>query len=118
MARALVVEDDPSIARICVRLLAHIGLDALVAATGQDALDCLADESKPFDFAYVDVGLPDMSGLDVVAQFRTLRPALPILISTGRVEDVPAMGCAVLRKPFTLEQFRSAVDQCMAKARP
>jgi len=118
MARALVVEDDPAVARICIQLLARSDLDALVAATGQEALDHLTDASEPIAFAYIDIGLPDMSGLEVVAQARTLRPGMPVLIATGNIEDVPAMGCPVLRKPFTLEQFRDAVEQCIGRSRP
>src|SRR5688572_30503644 len=69
MENALVVEDEQNVARICVRLLESMGMTSVVVATGQEALSVISS-AAPLSFAYVDVGLPDGSGLGVAAEAR------------------------------------------------
>ena len=108
MENALVVEDEQNVARICVRLLESMGMTSVVVATGQEAMAVISSNA-PLAFAYVDVGLPDGSGLNVAAQARQQRPTLPIVIATGLLEEIDSGTSVVLRKPFTLDQFRAAV---------
>jgi two-component system cell cycle response regulator CpdR len=118
MGTALIVEDEPRIASLCQRLLARMGMETDIAGTKSQALQALSREGASYVFAYVDVGLPDGSGLDVAEEARRLFPAMPILVATGALEDVRTTAGVVLHKPFTLDAFQSAVTDAMRAVAP
>lgn len=64
----LVVEDDPIPQKVTQRQLAELGYMVDTAADGHTALKCL--EQKVYDMIFMDIGLPDISGLEVTAEFR------------------------------------------------
>jgi DNA-binding response OmpR family regulator len=107
---ALVVEDDPRIAWLVERLLAPWKLDVYVAGTGAEAMEILEFRGASLAFAYVDIGLPDMSGLQVVDEIRRRRPSLPIVVATGDADQVELPGVALLTKPFVVGRFQAIVD--------
>jgi two-component system, OmpR family, alkaline phosphatase synthesis response regulator PhoP len=84
MKQILVVDDEPRIAEICRDYLERAGFKVTLAANGADAL-ALARTKHP-DLIVLDLGLPNMDGLDVT---RTLRKNsnVPIIMLTARVEE-------------------------------
>ena len=89
----LLVEDDPIVRTFLSDNLTADGFAVLVADTVRDGLRVL-EYDKP-DLAIVDVGLPDGSGLDLVARVRAadrvatrLDPALPLVILSGRTAEL------------------------------
>jgi two-component system NtrC family response regulator len=118
MPTALIVEDQPDIARLCERLLARRGMSVRTAANCKEAMAILDAEGGSFCVAYVDIGLPDGSGLDIAAHAGKAWPALPIVLATGALQEVAAGGCVVLRKPFTLTQFDDAIANALRRAPP
>ncbi|MFV0286052.1 MAG: response regulator, partial [Demequina sp.] len=79
--RVLVVDDDEGLARaLAINLRAH-GWEVTTAATGAHALDAAAS-SRP-DVVVLDLGLPDMSGLDVLAGIRGWS-RVPIVVLSAR----------------------------------
>ena len=85
--RLLVVEDDDTQRHTMSELVGGADVEIVAVATGQDALAALA--AGAFDCAVVDLGLPDMSGLDLVERVRgdLGLERLPIVIHTGRALD-------------------------------
>src|SRR5947209_17953328 len=79
--RVLVVEDDDEIAEPMVRGLERAGFDVDRVATGADALS-----AGPTDVVLLDLGLPDIDGMDVCRRLRE-RSAVPILVVTARDEE-------------------------------
>lgn len=118
MGQALVVEDEPRIASLCVRLLARMGMTTEVVGTAAAARAALARPDAAFAFAYVDVGLPDGSGLAVAEEARRARPTMPIVVATGALEEVKTSAGVVLYKPFTLDAFQSAVTDALRAVAP
>lgn len=113
--RVLVVEDEPRIASLAIRILAHAGHEGDAAATGAQAIAMLRDASMTFDVVVVDRGLPDMSGDDVIREARASRPNAAIVLSTGgRCEDAPSCD-ATLQKPFGPAHFVDAVKTALAQ---
>ena len=89
----LLVEDDPVVRTFLADNLTADGFAVLVADSLRDGLRVL-EYDKP-DLAIVDVGLPDGSGLDLVASVRAadrvatrLDPALPLLVLSGRTAEL------------------------------
>lgn len=95
-AHILVVDDIEANRESLGRRLARRGYMVELASDGQEALDRLAKE-PPFDLVLLDVMMPGVSGLDVLAEVRKTRPAaeLPIIMATAKDESedvVQAMG--------------------------
>jgi DNA-binding response OmpR family regulator len=115
MKRALVVEDEPNVAHLVTRLLLRHGLATTLARSRAEAFAILASANETFAIVYVDLGLADGSGQDVVNEIRRNGGGPPILVSTGALEHVRVPGATVLlRKPFQLTAFEEAVDKCLA----
>jgi len=80
----LVVDDEPKIARLVRDYLAQAGFDVLVATTGRQALEIVARD-RP-DLIVLDLGLPDIDGLDVLRRVRA-ESSVPVVIVTARSDE-------------------------------
>lgn len=107
----LVVEDDPSSARIAKLLLEHAGCSVIEAATGKEALIKL---NQPIDFAFFDLNLPDMRGIDIISKAKEiLPPQVPIVILSAHFSKEDKLSCmakgadATLEKPLSYESLRN-----------
>ena len=84
MTQVLLAEDDPAIAEPLARALSREGYDVLVQGTGQGAIDHAPD----VDLVVLDLGLPDMDGLDVARAIRNMGLTTPVLVLTARADEV------------------------------
>jgi CheY-like chemotaxis protein len=107
----LLVEDNEAIRNAFSVLLEESGYRVLQAASGKEAIAAAVDESP--DLVILDLGLPDVGGLDVARTLRA-RPEtrqIPIVALTGRALEVDqeacmAAGCSgYLTKPIDTEQL-------------
>ncbi|MGI8622432.1 MAG: GGDEF domain-containing response regulator [Solirubrobacteraceae bacterium] len=84
----LVVDDVEDLRHLLAQALRHHGFGVLGAATGAEAL---AAFTHPVDAVLLDLGLPDMPGLDVLDAIRRLPHPPPVIVLTGSVDrDAPA----------------------------
>jgi len=108
----LVVEDDQAIASGLFRVLDSQGYAVRRVARGRPALTTVADDTV---LVLLDLGLPDMDGIDVCRRLRAARPELAILILTARdteldvVAGLDAGADDYLVKPFRLSEFLARV---------
>lgn len=117
--RLLLVEDEMAVADGMVALLESGEAAVRVAATGRQAVSVLEHESP--DAVLLDVGLPDIDGVDLFGLIRKRWPALPIIFSTGhgdqaRLDEMlrlPHVGHLV--KPFGLDDLTVAVANAIAE---
>lgn len=81
----LLVEDDVVFQETFARVFAQMGGDWKIYAyqDGASALEALAEPGRQFKLALIDIGLPDMSGIDVIAAARQRFVDLPILVTTA-----------------------------------
>ncbi|GHE07072.1 response regulator transcription factor [Klenkia taihuensis] len=106
--RVLVVDDEPSIVELLHLALRYEGWDVTTAADGAEALRA-ARETRP-DAVLLDVMLPDMDGLQVLARLRADLPHVPVIFLTAkdavedRVAGLAAGGDDYVTKPFVLEE--------------
>ena len=122
MIRVLVVEDGPLIAEAHEAYLGRIaGFRTVgVARTGRDALRSVAAAAAagtPIDLVLLDIGLPDMSGLEVAATLVGQVPR-PDVIAITSARDLTMVRAAVahgvvlyLLKPFTFAAFRDKLER-------
>jgi len=118
--RAIVIEDDIDIQQQIVARLKSEGFAVDSADNGADGL-YLAQE-YPADVAIIDLGLPRLSGLDVVRGIRKRSNKLPILILTARgrwqdkVEGLDAGADDYLVKPFHQEEMMARIRVLIRRA--
>lgn len=123
-AHILVVEDEPANRRLVELTLARAGYRVAVAADGQEALDAMA-KSCP-DLLFVDMGLPDMSGSDVIRRLQELPGGqdVPVVILSGlaygevvdELDGVPYT--AVTSKPFDAGELRALTQTLLEADQP
>lgn len=111
--RILIVEDEAGIVRALERGLRAHGYDVIKAATGEEALSAAVDTTV--EFVLLDISLPKLSGHEVLAHVRKLRPHLPVLMLTAR-DDLPnkvrafdAGADDYLTKPFAFEELLARI---------
>jgi DNA-binding response OmpR family regulator len=107
-ARVLVVEDDRTIAEeVRAELLAH-GYEVSLASTGRAGLD-LARATPP-DLVLLDLGLPDLDGVQLCRTLRAELPTVPIVIVTARDADVDVVvGLDAGATDYVTKPFSTAV---------
>lgn len=81
-ARVLLVDDDPGVLSMVSRAFTEAGFSITTASTGAQAIDLV--KSETFDLLVIDWGLPDRSGLEVIAAARAAGEHAPVLVLTGR----------------------------------
>jgi DNA-binding response OmpR family regulator len=108
LTKVLVVEDERHIADGLKFNLEAEGHEAVIAGSGEDALDLVLRKREPFDVVILDVMLPGKDGFEVASELRAAGQFVPILMLTarGRPEDVlngfEAGADDYLPKPFEL----------------
>jgi DNA-binding response OmpR family regulator len=115
--RCLIIEDEPVMQQLISAMVTRSGFEPLVASDAQQALR-LAREA-PFELATFDLMLPEISGLDLLQQFKA-DPQLkdvPIIIVSVAADQAEwdtarRLGAsAMLKKPFTLQEMRDAIQK-------
>jgi len=111
-SRILLVDDDPAIRQILLRLLVEEGYRVSTAAHGAEAL-ALIDATK-FDLVLLDLNMPIKGGWETYEQLSTLRPLLPVILITARPNQffsAVASGVgALLEKPLDFVQLLSTIQ--------
>ena len=112
----LIADDEPPIRRFLRTSLAAQGFRVVEAADGKSALDTAAHE-KP-DLVILDLGLPDMNGLDVIRALRA-KSAVPVIVLSVRGDEqgkVAALDLGAddyVTKPFGMEELIARIRTAM-----
>jgi CheY-like chemotaxis protein len=116
----LIVDDDAELRDVLASLLTNVGHLVHQAGDGPEALAIL--EGAEFDIVLLDINLPTMNGLDVLAIVRAMpRPPLVVMMtaddtSEPLLEAVRLQAFRYLRKPFPLRTIVDVVNEAMASA--
>jgi signal transduction histidine kinase/ActR/RegA family two-component response regulator len=122
----LVVDDDPHVRNVVVRMLRHGGYAVLEAAEPGDAMSCAHEHAARIDVILTDVMLPAMNGPELARGLRRLHPEAKVLFMSGYTDHailhqgLLGSDAAYLPKPFTAEallrQIRKLLDAEIDKA--
>ena len=118
MTLVLLAEDDPAIAEPLARAFGREGYDVQVQGTGQGAIDHAGDA----DLIVLDLGLPDMDGLDVARAVRGQGLTTPVLVLTARADEVDlvvgldAGADDYVTKPFRLAELLARVRALLRRS--
>jgi two-component system KDP operon response regulator KdpE len=121
VTRVLVVDDEPQILRAMRVNLEARQFDVRTAVDGRQALRAVAAE-KP-DLVVLDLGLPDLDGVDVIRQLRVWTP-VPIVVLSGRatsrdkIEALDAGADDYVSKPFSLDELLARIRAVTRRTSP
>ncbi|QOY93862.1 response regulator [Massilia sp. UMI-21] len=113
--RILVVEDNEDVRELAEAMLEAADYEVLSAPSGERALELL--EREQVDLLFTDVIMPGgMNGLQLVEQVHASKPGMPVLVTTGYMDELPARGARdksleVLAKPY---QHQDLLDRVHA----
>ncbi len=118
VARVLVIDDEPAIRRFLRTGLNSFGYDVEEAVTGADALRQAV--IAPSDLIVLDLGLPDMDGLDVIRRLRDWCKAPIIVLSvrdaeTEKVRALDAGADDFITKPFSMAELMARMRATMRR---
>ncbi len=119
----LIVDDEAALRRVVERLLVRLGYRVLSAGSAETAYELLAAEEA--DALLLDIHLPTMSGLAlylaIVHRWPALDGRIAIMTGDAEAEDVRTWlehhRCAVIRKPFNLDQIATWLAQVLRPQR-
>jgi CheY-like chemotaxis protein len=125
VALILSADDDPDIRSLIKRILDSTGHHVIVATDGQAAVETAFARAAELDLVILDVEMPRMRGLDACRMLRDdpRTSHLPVIIASGSLvppyDDVQAAGAnTCVRKPFSPQELRDAVEQELTAATP
>ena len=118
--KILVIEDEKSIARFISTILTANGYEAMRAASGAEAMSMISSHCP--DLVILDLGLPDMDGLDILRQLRSWS-TLPVVVVSARSHEqdkVSALDLGAddyLTKPFGTDELLARVRTAIRHTR-
>jgi len=122
--RSLVVEDEPPIARMCIRALGTEGFEVDVASDGKEAQTLLCQNGDRYDLCLIDIRTPGMNGIELYQYLKETGSEMinRVIFTTGDVVNdeiktfLEETGRPFLPKPFTLDELRSVIKIARALA--
>lgn len=115
----LIVDDEESVRYVLAKELAALGYDPVVVASGQEALASLA--TQKFRLVMLDVKMPGMSGLEVLARLRGAHPGTAVVMLSAIADtDIAAEALRLgaddyLTKPWSSEDLGARVSGVLAR---
>jgi DNA-binding NtrC family response regulator len=122
MAKVLVVDDEPGIRSLLDTLLRRKGYAVVLADGGRKGLELFRRE-RP-DVIVLDLKMPEMDGVTVLQQIRSLNPDQPVIILTGagtpeREQQVRTLGVTeFVEKEFSLHRLGDALKRILKTPHP
>jgi CheY-like chemotaxis protein len=116
----LLVDDDPMLRDLGKRMLDRLVETVYVVASGAEALQFLASRSADVSVIITDLTMPEMSGLELIAQLEVRYPAIPIVAVSGFTVNLDARAeldarqIPFVAKPFTMQDLQRALDKVRA----
>ena len=115
----MLVDDQLNVARSSAILLNQVGYRTTVFTDPREALDAFQKTPERFDVIITDLSMPQMSGAELVTAVHAIRPALPMILTSGRPvsdEERRAFGVdEVLEKPWRVEEAMRALRRALGR---
>jgi len=119
MRKILIIDDEPLMLDTLKRALVHFDASITTAKCGKDAL--LSSDRHTFDICITDIGLPDMSGFDIIKKVQETSPQTSfIIVSAMALDDdkrreIEQNGHLFVQKPFELTHIKNSVGELLKK---
>jgi DNA-binding NtrC family response regulator len=117
MGAVLIVDDQEDLRFSLAKIVEKQGYSVMTAANGGDALDLL--RTSVIDLVFLDIGLPDGSGIDLIPAIKEIGDDIDIVMLTGinaaktAVESLRAGAVDYIVKPFDIIEFKSTLNRIL-----
>jgi two-component system response regulator HydG len=117
MANVLLIEDDLTFSRILEGFLTKNGYTATVLHKGKTGLTAFSE--KQFDLVLLDYRLPDMTGMEILAEIKSISPATPVIIMTSfsdirtAIKAIKAGALEYITKPVNPDELLMLIRQAL-----
>lgn len=120
--KILVVDDEKVLRNFLCRFLATMGLEVKTAEDGLSAIEAVKKEA--FDVVFIDVRMPNMTGLEAITEMKKIQPQLVCVFMTGYAvkevipEDMRLAHTFCVEKPFeSLNHLREIVNKSLEEVK-
>ncbi len=119
--RILIIDDEETILTMMKRMLESLCYTVMAEISSVKALKMLISDPGRFDLVITDQSMPNMSGLELVAEILKIRPTMPIVLCTGYSDEVSAENAGqkgisrYISKPFRLKELTEVVSEVLAE---
>jgi CheY-like chemotaxis protein len=113
------VDDEPYILSALTGILEDLGYHVIPANSGRQAIALFEKNKDQIDGVLLDMIMPDLSGRQVLAQLKKIRPGIKVLLSSGYSlnglgnNDDDEAGDGFIQKPYHIEQLAAALDEVL-----
>jgi len=120
----LLVEDDPDVLRVEVRILRQLGYEVIEATTAEEALRLAEESEKRIGLLFTDVVMPGMDGPTLAEKLSAAYPDLKVILTSGYPEErvaqlgVPKDRTSFIQKPFSRHDVANRIRQLLDGAPP
>jgi PAS domain S-box-containing protein len=121
--RILYLDDDVQVVTVTAHTLERLGYHVTSHTSPPEALTDFRTNPQQFDLVITDYNMPEMTGLDVAAELLRIRPALPVIISSGYLTEELTMKAhaigvqGVISKPTSVDEFSHLIYQSIEKSK-
>ena len=112
----LLADDEPMLGELLAELLETNGFSVIKVSSGKEALTVLTEEIK-VDLAIIDYNMPELSGLETIAEIRKLNLKLPIILSSGSIWSEERLELekykinGQIQKPYEFEEMLATINK-------
>ncbi|MBT3231212.1 MAG: response regulator [Calditrichaeota bacterium] len=116
MTTILVVDDEKSVLDTTKTLLEYSGYGVLIADNGIEAIDLFKEKNTDIGAVILDMGMPEMSGVEVLQHLVKIDSDVNVIITSGDIDEsdqkIVKLGakCA-LQKPFKLKELLNCIEE-------
>ena len=118
----MIVDDEEVVRQAASAMLRNSGYEVALVENGQQAVDLFRRQEGRFALVLLDLAMPVMGGPQTIRQLKSIRPEVPVLVSTGFTEETAMQRFAgadvagFIQKPYTLhalvDKIRSVLKPC------
>ena len=122
MPKVLVVDDEPDFIEFLRPSLEGMGLEVLMAESGEDAIDVYKKENP--DLLVTDIVMPQMNGIELISELTKDNQDLPVITISGypdwddQLRAIAEMINVSLLKPIRIDDVVACVDICLNSSKP
>lgn len=117
--RILLVDDEEELVQAAADMLDFLGYDVVGSVRSKDALEIFRGNPEAFDLVITDLTMPEIGGLELAQELLSLRPGMPIILSTGftqmrTMDQVKSIGIReLITKPIVISDLAGVVRRVL-----
>jgi len=119
--RILLVDDEPTITKMCAYMLGHLGYSITTRTNGLEALELFRHKPDAFDLVITDMTMPYLTGDQLAFEILKIRPGIPIILCTGyskKISEAKAKNIGIkafIMKPIIQRELANTIRRVLEK---